>query len=837
MNADTSWNGCHASSANFHGMHAVLARLFPSMFLRRLLLLAGAAVASLGVLGAQLGHLTLSRGAELRRSAEERLIRRQWTPTVRGSILDRKGRVLAQDRPSYDLAVDYRVITGDWAWDRALVAARRRAGGAWFDMTGDQRAAEIAALLPTYRVHMERAWDELARLAGMERAALDKAAADVRREVEGRHEYTVRMRREREYAALAERGEARTPEIEKSIERRVTQEIAEQRASHVLVRRVSDDVGFAARFLADEEVDLDLAGASGSEAAWTDRVPRMPGMRVNDAGDRDYPMESLLVGVDKSTLPGPLRGQGIAEVRVDGLAAHVLGTMRDQLFGTTTDSSTGRVTLGDADARRKFLSNNPNLASGAMGADGADLGAYREGDRVGATGIEASREHALRGLRGVQTRHLDTNERDYVSSVPGRDVSLSIDIMLQARVQAAMTPELGLSVIQPWHATQRIDEHGNPIPGVRPDGSPLYGAAVVLDIDSGEILAMVSTPTFTRRQLRENPETIFGSSPEVMVTTPWINRAVQKAYQPGSIVKSLLLAEAVTHGNYRPEQRIECTGHLFPGRPTTHRCWIYKRSHTTHNAQLGHDLDGAEALMVSCNIFFFTIGRRMGPEGIAEAFKDFGVGTAFGLGLAGEGRDTDMEFPGRLGSMGNDPLGADLTIGDAIQMGIGQGPVLWTPLHAANAYATLARHGVWVQPRLSLDAPRHEPRNLGLDERGVQMAMEGLRLSVNSNTGTGHHITIDARNEPIFNAPGVNVWGKTGTAAAEPIRGDPDGAEGPLARQILEAGDHSWFVVMVGRDRPRYVISVVIDFGGSGGKVSGPITNQIIHALIHEGYL
>lgn len=807
------------------------------MFQRRLLLLATAAVGALGVLGFQLGHLTLSRGAEHRRAAEERLIRRHWTPTVRGSILDRKGRVLAQDRPSYDIAVDYRVITGDWAWDRASIAARRRAGGAWFDMTSDQRTEEIAALLPTYRVHLERAWDELARLVGMERAALDKAASEVRREVEGRHAYTVRLRKEKEYAALAERGEARTPEVERAIDRRAGQEIAEQRSPHVLVRRVNDEVGFAARFLADEEIDLDLAGASGSEGAWTDRVPRMPGMRVHDAGDRDYPMESLLVEVDRSTLPGPLRGEGRAEVRVDGLAAHVLGTMRDRLFGTTTDPATGKVTPGDADARRLYLGTDLAAATRAMGADGQDLGAYREGDRVGATGVEASREHALRGLRGVQTRHLDTDARDYVPSVPGRDVSLTIDIMLQARVQAAMTPELGLSVIQPWHATQRVDEHGNLIPGVRPDGSPLYGAAVVLDIDSGEILAMVSTPTFTRQQLRESPETIFGSSAEVLVTTPWINRAVQKAYQPGSIVKSLLLAEAVTHGNYRPEQRIECTGYLFPERPGSHRCWIFKRSRTTHNAQLGHDLDGAEALMVSCNIFFFTIGRRMGPEGIADAFKDFGVGQTFGLGLARAGQEIESEFPGRLGSMGDDPRGADLTIGDAIQMGIGQGPVLWTPLHAANAYATLARHGVWVQPRLMLDAPRAEPRNLGLDERGVRMAMEGLRLSVNSNTGTGHHITMDGRNEPIFNAPGVKVWGKTGTAAAEPIRGDPDGAEGPLARQILEAGDHSWFVVMVGRDRPRYVISVVSDYGGSGGKVSGPITNQIIHALIHEGYL
>ena len=114
--------------------------------------------------------------------------------------------------------------------------------------------------------------------------------------------------------------------------------------------------------------------------------------------------------------------------------------------------------------------------------------------------------------------------------------------------------------------------------------------------------------------------------------------------------------------------------------------------------------------------------------------------------------------------------------------------------------------------------------------------MEGLSRAVGDDLGTGHAITFDGVKEPIFNAPGVRLWGKTGTAAASPVVGDPDG-EGPSDRTVLVSGDHSWFVVLVGRDRPRYAISVVIDFGGSGGKVSGPITNQIVHALIAEGYL
>ncbi len=217
------------------------------------------------------------------------------------------------------------------------------------------------------------------------------------------------------------------------------------------------------------------------------------------------------------------------------------------------------------------------------------------------------------------------------------------------------------------------------------------------------------------------------------------------------------------------------------------------------------------------------------------------MGEEYALGIG-------HEFAGRLGQ---DRAGKGLTLGDAIQMGIGQGPVAWTPLHAADAYATLARDGVRVPPRILANAPRGEPRDLQLDPAGLEMAKRGLWLSTNDQRGTGHHLSIGevGQRELIFNAPGVKVWGKTGTATASPIvdrlpdrnvgADEQDGEEHdpPRKGRVLEEGDHSWFVIMAGRDRPRYVIAVVIDFGGSGGKVSGPICNQIVHALIAEGYL
>jgi penicillin-binding protein 2 len=448
-----------------------------------------------------------------------------------------------------------------------------------------------------------------------------------------------------------------------------------------------------------------------------------------------------------------------------------------------------------------------------------DRGGYRDGDRVGDTGIEASQENLLRGLRGLQTSRLDNGDRVFLDPVRGKDIKLTIDIMLEARVQAAMSPMLGLAVVYEWQrsATQQI-----PV-GAPAIGSPLNGAAVVMDIDSGDILAMVSMPSYTREQAKEAPETVYKDP----LNVPFLNRAIAKPYQPGSIVKPLILNGAVQRGNFTLDQRIACTGHLFPNAPNMYRCWLYKQHNgMTHSARYGHDLSGAEGIMASCNIFFFTLGKRMGPEGVVWTYGEFGVGDRFNLGVG-------QEFAGTLGK---DTVGTGLGLQDAIQMGIGQGPVAWTPLHAATAYATLARGGIKLAPRLIVGEKRAEPVDLNLNPSAVAEALEGLSRAVNDHEGTGNHLTINDAEELIFNAPGVKVWGKTGTAAASPLIGDPDG-EGPDPKQILAAGDHSWFVIMVGHDRPRYVISVVTDFGGSGGKVSGPICNQIIYALLSEGYL
>jgi cell division protein FtsI/penicillin-binding protein 2 len=795
----------------------LLRHLIPSMFHRRLLLLlVGAVVAALPLLF-QLSRLTLARADDLRAEAESRLVRQRWTPTVRGSIIDRKGRVLAHDRPSYDVLVSFGVIDGEWAIDQARLAARRTYGRTgWLELTPRQRDEVQARLLPHMQAHLARGWDRLAATLGMPRSDLDARRDAVVKQLHERQQAVERRRIEKELAEAEAKGITLTPAQLDSLRKRAAAGIAEFKQSHTMAARVGDETGFACSNLGLEEITLDPVEVEPGVFSQPLTLPAFPGLTVIDSGDREYPYESMEIALDRRSLPGPLKAEGEVVVPLAGVATHIVGRLRDRIFGDAApDPATGRGgTKGDATRRREFLTADPTAAAAAFADGKVDRGTYFEGDRVGDAGVEQASEMSLRGLRGISTTKLDTGLTQTVPPVRGVDASLTLDVMLQARVQAAMSSQAGLAVVQPWHMQESATQ---------PVGTLLHGAAVVLDVDSGEILAAVTTPTWSRATLRENPDAIFKDR----VAMAYLNRCWEQPYPPGSIIKAPVLVGAVTMGNLRPEEHIHCGGHLLPNQPTLYRCLIYKRYGTTHSVLLGHDLDGVDAVMVSCNVFFFTMGKRMGPESIATLYRTIGIGRPFRLGAG-------PEFPGQIGRR-ND--GSDLDLPDAMQMAIGQGPVSWTPLHAADSFATLARAGTRLDPVLVRGARREQPVDIGLDPRGVRMAMDGLRQAVNGPHATGRTLTFNDIPEPIFNAPGVQVWGKTGTATAPPIMGpDPDGP-GPATPDVIEEGDHSWFVVLAGRDRPRYAIAVVIDYGGSGGKVSGPIANQIIHALIAEGYL
>ncbi len=762
-----------------------LARIIPRMFHRRLLLLAVVVGAPLLVLVARLGGLTLGEGDRHREEALARLVTERWLPTTRGSITDRFGRPLATDRPGLDVSVAYPVITGRWAESEAAKRARRVAGASWGRLAPSERRDLIEAQLPVFESRLDQAWDELARLAGVDRTTIDERRRDIQNEVESlaRH---IWKRREEAWRrdALARGRDISDLEPDEAISR----PIAEQRSSHVVLADVGDEAGF--RIMSAIERDIAMADASGPGSVRT-----MPGMRVVDASDRQRALTRVAIAIDGRSLPEPIARQGTITIEVIDPLGPIIGAVRDRVFA-------------------EDIERRPRVRTLDNGTTEIDRGHYMIGDSVGHTGLEASAEDELRGLRGLVSERLDTGEVERIEPTPGSDIRLTIDAMLQARIQALLDPDVGLSVVQPYMA-QRSDS--------APIGAALAVGIAILDIQTGEILALGSCPAPGERDPRYA---------QLLDLTP-VNRAISKPYPPGSIMKPLSLVAAQTEGEIAPGEQIECTGHFLEHREDVLRCWTFRppAQRVTHRDILDRALDGSDAVMGSCNIFFYECGARLGPERLGTWLAKFGVGTQFGLGLG-------PEFAGVT------PLPGAASRQDAIMMAIGQGPVAWTPLHAANSYAILARGGEVIPPHVRTDRRRPHSR-IELDADSLDRALDGMRRSAAEFNGTTHHITIYGSENTveqridIFNVPGIDVWAKSGTAQAPPLYADTDGRDGidTSTDTLLRTGDHSWCVAMAGIGSPRYAIACVAEYGGSGGRVAGPIVNQVMHALVDEGYL
>ncbi len=753
-------------------------RVQASMFHRRLALLAGVMAFGFLLLAAQMTRLAVVHGAENYQTAERRLDLVRYLPTTRGRILDRHGLALAVDRPSFAVAIEYEVITGAWSFKEAARVARSQIGSAWAEMGPEDRNAAVTEQLPAFETQIDELWKVLMQAGGIDRTELDRRLDAIKKDVQT----MAAVVWDRQLRQMIQFGR---DDADPAAFR--PRPIREQRQAHVLLPRVPENAAFKLRRDAE----------------------RLPGLIVRDSHRREYPWAQADVLLDRSTLPRVFQSSKAVTIRVQGVADHVLGAMRNELWA-------------DDVGRRPF-----------RGPDGrvSDLGGYRLGDAVGLRGLERTFEDRLRGLRGVMRKRLDTGETQRVPYHAGEDLQITIDISLQARVQAIMTAEYGLTTVRQYQAGWT--PNGTPRNTRLPIGTPLNSAAVVLDIESGDILALVSMPTLATGRTVMNPYHEQGRS---LVN---LNRPVEATYPPGSIAKPLVMVAALSEGLHDIAGPIECVGHYLAERRDIARCWCYRPP-----AFISHGpLTAAEAIARSCNIYFYTMGDRLGMARLSDWYRRFGVGRPLDIGLlddAGHGENggavPSPALVERLRSSG------ELHFASVI-MGIGQGPVTWTPLHAANAYATLARRGAVRSPTLVRD---RDPRattllDLSLDETIVSTVLDGMHRSVSEPIGTGHHITYpDGTSVPIINAQGVTVWAKTGTAQATAAAFDLDGDGTPDVR--LDNPTHAWFVGLVGpgdaqHARPRYVIAVLVEYGGSGGRTAGPIANEIIRALTAHGYL
>jgi len=705
-------------------------------------------IAVVAVLVVQIGRLTIVQGEERFLQASGRLHSTSYLPTWRGEIIDRKGRVIAEDVASYDISVDWDLITGDRAKRLARNDARSTVSNeTWKSISEEERDVLSTSMLPHRENELAHFWEVLALEGNIRLEELQRRLSFIQREVEK----TAKV-----VWARQEEAHRRRYGVDVPFE---AMPIREQSEPHVVLPSVSDEVAMRFSVLSDA-----FAGA----------------IHVEHSRSRAYPYRTQTVHVDRSTLPRPMIVFDAVEVPLENVAELLVGDVRDEVWAE--------------DIRR-----NPFRTSA-----GVDLHGYRAGDEVGKRGIESSMEDSLRGTRGKVVRHRNGEEVERTQPTGGEDVQVTIDMKLQARIEAALSTELGLMRVQPWHRNS-----------VLPEGTPLRGAVVVLDVATSEVLAMVSTPA-----LRDE-EDIDGY--------PWLNRAAQGYYPPGSIIKPLVLVSAMTEGKLALGESIKCVGHFFEHVKDAARCWIYRAN---YNYATHASLEPVEALARSCNIFFYELGTRLGFTKLLEWLQKFGMSQPLSAQL------TDRDA---TGSEGHVPSEKDLQLlkdrgalaFETVSISIGQGALTWSPLHAAASYATLARGGVWKSPTILVGAEQNE-LDLHLDAEAVRLALGGLRDSVTKKYGTGSRLRHGGGNdEPTFNVDGLYLWGKTGTAEAPPYRLNKESPP-------ISGLDHSWFLVMaspIGESKPSIVAAVLVEHGGSGGRIAGPIANQVLHALQSEGYL
>ncbi len=420
---------------------------------------------------------------------------------------------------------------------------------------------------------------------------------------------------------------------------------------------------------------------------------------------------------------------------------------------------------------------------------------YLDGDKIGISGVEKLCEPMLRGQRGFRRLKRTSEGRlvlDDVSAEPGQDVNLTLDVALQHRV------------------TQLLASQPTPC------------CAVVLSVDRNEVLAMVSVPTYDLNRYRQDYR--FLSTNEIDL--PLLHRAVQKRYPPGSTAKPLSGVAAVESGALNLESRFNCRGYMY--RPGRFRCWL----RSGHGSE-----DLVEAITHSCNIYFYHAGQAAGLPVLTQWLQRFGFADVPGTGLP-------EEKPGLVPDEGwiRAHIGRAPVPGDARFTAIGQGYFESTPLHIANAMATIARGGIHRSPVLVLrGGPEPVQRDLQISPSTIAAIHEGMYNVCNFAGGAGEQRGTAYR---VFHGPGrplpFDVCGKTGTAQTAPQRTDSNGNGRIDGRdRIVRRGHTALFAGFAPYRNPRVAVAVVVEYvpGGSGSRNAAPLARQILEICSEMGYI
>jgi penicillin-binding protein 2 len=337
------------------------------------------------------------------------------------------------------------------------------------------------------------------------------------------------------------------------------------------------------------------------------------------------------------------------------------------------------------------------------------------------------------------------------------------------------------------------------------------GSVVAMDPRNGSVLALVSSPSFDPNLFNGGISFEDWDALSTDPSHPMENRAISGQYPPGSTYKLIIAAAALEEGLITPETTFFCNGSFELGN-RSYRCW-QKKGH-------GH-VNLHKAIVESCDVYFYNLGKLLGVDKIAEYARGFGLGSPTGVDL---NREKGGLVPTRQwkSSKFKEPW----QMGETISVAIGQGFNLVTPLQLANAYAALANDGVVYRPRLikkieAMDGqvikafgPEQKSR-IPLSKKNIDILKYALWGVVNENGGTGRALK---RKE-------ADVCGKTGTAQ---VIGMPDNKSARRKINPARFRDHALFVCFAPYKNPEIVVSVIVENAGHGGSVAAPIARKII---------
>ena len=403
------------------------------------------------------------------------------------------------------------------------------------------------------------------------------------------------------------------------------------------------------------------------------------------------------------------------------------------------------------------------------------------GFKIGKAGIERLYEKKLRGRGGNLKLEVNAlgrvmKEIERVDGIPGERIDLSIDARLQ---------------------TKAYDLFGDE-----------SGAAILLDVNSGEILAFVSVPAYDPNLLTQGLSNKEWTELNNNERKPLMNKALAGQYSPGSTFKMVVALAALESGVINSQTRSFCAGRMFLGNHAFH-CW----------KKAGHGyIDVVQALQHSCDIFFYETAQKLGVNKIAEMAKQFGMGRKINVGLENEkeGLIPDTEWKRRR-------FGEPWQLGESLISGIGQGYILTTPIQLATMTARIANGGYEVTPTFAKRNPgdKLDFKKMRISPANIALVKQGMYDVVNTPGGTALGSRFD------FN--GLKMAGKTGTTQVRRIT-MKERQTGIIKQEDLpwKYRNHALFVGYAPHDNPRYAVVVLVEHGRGGSTVAAPIGSKLL---------